>query len=103
MHISMSKILSSGIPTIGSFLQKLHIFKSTADVERGTKLCEEVTAVDEYFLRVREVVLREKQPRKSFVQPNTFVVEGSNEKAVVLKDYEASSLGVIRSWAERGV
>lgn len=99
MHIDKTKILSSGIPTIGKFLQKLHIYKSTADVAKGTQLFEEMTAVDDYFLRIREVVLRKKQPRKLFVQPNTMVENGE----VVLKDYEASYLGIIRSWAERGV
>ena len=99
MRIDRTKILSSGIPTIGKFLQKLHIFKSTADVTRGTKVFEEMSAVDDYFLRIREVVLRRKQPRKLFVQPNTVIDNGQ----VILKDYEASYLGIIRSWAERGV
>ena len=71
---------------------------------KGTKLYEEMTAVDEYFLRVREVVLRKKQPRKLFVQPNTMVVRGDDGmEEVVLKDYEASYLGIIQSWAERKV
>jgi dipeptidyl-peptidase-3 len=99
IHIDKKKILSSGIPTIGKFLQKLHVYNSTADVVNGTKLYEEMTVVDDYFLRIREVVLRKKQPRKLFVQPNTRVEGGE----VVLKDYEASYRGIIESWAERGV
>ena len=99
IRIDKKKILSSGIPTIGKFLQKLHIYKSTADVVNGTKLYEEMTAVDDYVLRIREVVLRKKQPRKLFVQPNTMVEGGE----AVLKDYEASYRGIIESWAERGV
>lgn len=97
MRIDKTKITSSGIPAIGKFLQKLHIYKSTADVINGTKLYEEMTAVDDYFLRVREVVLQKKQPRKLFVQPNTFIENGQ----VQLRDYEATYEGILRSWTER--
>ena len=104
MHFDKTRIVSCGIPTIGSFVQKLHIFISTADVVRGTKLFEEVTAVDDYFLRIREVVLRKKQPSKLFVQPNTSINKGEDgAQTVVLRDYEASREGIINSWAGRRV
>jgi dipeptidyl-peptidase-3 len=99
IRVDKTKILSSGIPAIGKFLQKLHIYKSTADVVNGTRLYEETTAVDEYFLRVREVVLRKKPRRKLFVQPNTVFENGE----LKLMDYEASYIGILQSWAEREV
>ncbi|KAK6592838.1 peptidase family M49 [Botrytis cinerea] len=75
------------IPTVGrqaveSYLQKLHIYKSIADVETGVK------------------VLKCKQPRKVFVQANTVLGEDGK---VELKEYEASCEGMIRSFAERDV
>lgn len=60
---------------------------------------ETMTAVDDYFLKVGEVVCEKRQPRRLFVQPNTKIVDGE----VVLVEYEESCAGIIRSWAEREV
>lgn len=99
IHLDSTKILTHGKPAIGDFLQKLHIYRSTADVKRGTELMETMTAVDDYFLKVGEVVCEKRQPRRLFVQPNTKIVDGE----VVLVEYEESCAGIIRSWAEREV
>jgi dipeptidyl-peptidase-3 len=99
LHLDKTKIHSHGKPAISSFLQKLHIYRSTADVKNGTELMEMMTAVDDYFLKVSDVVCEKRQPRRLFVQPNTKIVDGE----VVLVEYEESCAGVIRSWAEREV
>lgn len=99
LHLDKTKILSHGKPAIGSFLQKLHIYRSTADVKNGTELLETMTVVDDYFLKVSDAVWQKRQPRRLFVQPNMKIVDGE----VVLIDYEESCAGVIRSWAEREV
>ena len=76
------------------------IYKATADVSAGTKLYEDITHVDEWWgTKVRDEVLKQKRPRKIFVQANTIVDEGTGE--VVLKEYEASAKGMIQSYAER--
>ena len=49
--------------------------------------------------KVRKVVLQNKQPRKVFVQANTFLDEATGE--VVCKQYEPTVEGLIQSWAER--
>lgn len=99
LHLDGTKILTHGKPAIGKFLQKLHIYRSTADVKRGTELMETMTAVDDYFLKLGEVVCEKRQPRRLFVQPNTKIVDGE----VVLVEYEESCAGIIQSWAEREV
>ncbi len=85
------------------YLQKLHIYKSTADFEAGSKLYISMTTVDPKFwgTDVRNEVLRNKQPRKVFVQANT-VLDGASGK-VELKEYDASVEGMIKSYAERDV
>lgn len=85
-----------------AYLQKLHVYKCTADFEEGRRLYEGMTGVDGWWEgSVRPEVLRRKVPRKVFVQANT-VVEGEEGK-VVLREYEASGEGMIRSWADRDV
>ena len=73
------------IPTVGrkaveEYLLKLHVYKSTADVESGRELYERMTSVDENFAgKVRPAVLRAKTPRKVFVQANTVERDGKVE------------------------
>lgn len=86
---------------VAKYLQKLHIYKSTADVKTGTDFYVHMTTVDPEFWgkKVRDTVLKNKQPRKVFVQANTSVDKASGE--VSIKHYPASLVGMIESWADR--
>lgn len=98
VELDRSKIQSHGRPAINDFLQKLHVFKATADLTRGRALYDDFTAVDDWYAtKLRPEVLRQAKPRKVFVQANT-VLEGDD---VVLKEYEPTPEGMIRSFAER--
>ncbi|CCF32300.1 peptidase family M49 [Colletotrichum higginsianum] len=101
IKLDRSKILTTGRDAVGKYLQKLHVYKVTADVENGTAFYKEMTNVDMDFwgTKARNVVLKNKQPRKVFVQANTFLDEASGK--VSLKHYEASPVGMIQSWADR--
>ncbi|KAI1105219.1 putative dipeptidylpeptidase III [Jackrogersella minutella] len=103
INLDRSKILTVGRKAVGDYLQKLHIYKATADVEGGSKFYGDMTNVDpEYWgKKVRDEVLRNKQPRKVFVQANTYVDEATGK--VTLKHYDATPEGMIQSWAERNV
>jgi dipeptidyl-peptidase-3 len=99
IHLNRQQILTHGRPAVTSLLQKLGIYKATADVEAATKLYEDLTTVDAWWGGVlRDEVLRRKAPRKVFVQANTVLGEGGE---VELKEYDATCEGVIRSFAER--
>lgn len=87
---------------MGDFLQKIHIYKSTADVEHGAKyFAEEMSAVglDYWGTKVRQVVVANAQPRKVFVQANTYLDEATGN--VTCKQYEPTLEGMIQSWVER--
>jgi dipeptidyl-peptidase-3 len=88
---------------VAKYLQKLHIYKSTADVKTGTDFYVHMTTVDLDFwgTKVRNIVLANKQPRKVFVQANTTLDEASG--TVTFKHYEASLAGMIESWADRNL
>ena len=101
IHLDRSKILSHGRPAVEDLLQKLHIYKSTADVEAGKKMYDEVTSVDEWWQKLRPVVLSKKTPRKVFVQANTVLDEKTGD--VKLVEYEPTMEGLIASYAERNV
>ncbi|KAF2003272.1 dipeptidyl peptidase-like protein III [Amniculicola lignicola CBS 123094] len=99
LRLERSRILSLGRPAVEDYLQKLHIYKSTADVEAAKRMYEEITNVEPFYENlVRPAVLKNKTPRKVFVQANTVVSEGGK---VELKEYEATPQGMIQSYAER--
>jgi dipeptidyl-peptidase III len=103
IKLDRNKITTVGRKAVEAYLQKLHIYKSTADVEAGTKLYTEMTGVDSKFWgdKVRNEVLRNKQPRKVFVQANTVLDEATGRVSLV--EYEPSLEGMIKSFAERNI
>jgi dipeptidyl-peptidase-3 len=98
IRLDRTKIESHGRPAINAFLQKLQIYKATANFKAGTDLYEGITTVNEWYAqKLRPEVLRQAKPRKVFVQANTFK-EGDN---IVLKEYEPTPEGMIQSFVER--
>ncbi|KAA8904800.1 peptidase family M49-domain-containing protein [Sphaerosporella brunnea] len=100
ISLNRDQIRSHGIPAIGKYLQKLHVFKSTADFAAGKKLYDEICTVNEDMAKYREAVMRKKLPRKQFVQANTVLTP---EGKVELKEYEPTLEGLIQSYVERDV
>lgn len=100
VHLDRSKILTVGKPAVDAFLQKLHVYKMTADVTNGTAFYLDHTVVDEKFVAWRDIVISRKQPRKLFVQGNTVL---NADGTVGWVDYEPSLEGLVRSWVERRV
>ncbi|KAF2735504.1 dipeptidyl-peptidase III [Polyplosphaeria fusca] len=98
IRLERSKILSHGRPAVEKYLQKLHIFKATADFAAAKKMYEDITDVEPFYENyVRPAVLKQKTPRKVFVQANTVEKGGKVE----LKEYAATAQGMIQSYVER--
>lgn len=95
-----TKIVSHGRKAVGSYLQKLHVYKSSGDVVRGKALFAETTDVTPELSKFREIVMKKKMPRRMFVQCNTFLKEDSS---VEYREYEESPEGMILSFVERQV
>ena len=100
IKLDREKILTVGRKAVEEYLQKLHVYKCTADYDEGKRLYDEMTHVDEWWAtKLRPEVIRRKTPRKVFVQANTVERDGMVE----LKEYEPTCEGMIQSWAEREV
>ena len=100
VRVDRGKILSNGRPAVEKFLQKLHIYKMSADIDAARELYNKYTEVSkEWAEKVRPVVMSKKMPRKVFVQGNTVEKDGKVE----LKEYEPTLKGMIQSFAERDV
>ncbi|KXS18732.1 dipeptidyl-peptidase III [Gonapodya prolifera JEL478] len=99
IHMDRSKIHTTGFKAVGSFLQKLHIYKCSGDFEQGKNFYEDYTTVPEEWAGWREIVLTKKMPRKIYVQGNTKLVDGKAQWV----DYPATQEGVIQSWLDRSI
>merc|ERR1712004_716343 len=91
------KIMTVGQPAIASFLQKLNIYKATADIIAAKQMYDKYAEVSEPWASRRDIVVSRKQPRMILVQANTKLVDEKLE----LVQYDPSPEGMVKSWAER--
>ena len=49
---------------ISDLLVVLQTYKSSGSIERGAKFYNEYSEVSDFFLKIREIVLRKKKPRR---------------------------------------
>ena len=102
LTMDRSKVESVGKPAIGSFLQKLQVYKSTSDIDAARKMYDAYSAVDDErpghpWASWRDIVLDRKQPRKMMVQANTKI----EDEQLKLVEYSPSHEGMMESWRDR--
>lgn len=97
--VDRTKIIPFGKKALGDMLLKIHVYRCTADVEACGPFYENLTEVEEEHEKWRAVIVSRPEPRRKFVQCNTFLEDGK----VSLREYEATNEGMIQSWAERAV
>jgi len=98
LSLNRDKLRTSGQKAMADFLGKLHTLKSIGDYEGAEKFFDYYSQVDETMLKVREIVLANKVPRRLELQPNLQMVK---EDAPEYKEYDASFEGIIQSYCER--
>ena len=102
LTMDRSKVESVGKPAIGSFLQKLQVYKSTGDIDAARKMYDAYSAVNDErpghpWVSWRDIVLDRKQPRKMMVQANTKI----EDEQLKLVEYSPSHEGMMESWRDR--
>ncbi|KAG8890863.1 hypothetical protein FRB98_004908 [Tulasnella sp. 332] len=104
IRVDRETVLKRGREVVGKLLIDLQVRKSTADGEGATTFYTELTNPKEGWEgELRDLVLRKKQPRKIFLQPNTVVMGEGDSKDVQLKEYPLTCEGIIESFIERGI
>ncbi|KZP31688.1 aflatoxin-detoxifizyme [Athelia psychrophila] len=97
VRVDRQKVLSQGRDVAGKLLLELQVRKSTADVGAKQYYTTLTAPLPGWDAEIRDLVVKKKLPRKVFVQPNTFVVDGE----ATLKEYPLTASGVIDSFIER--
>jgi dipeptidyl-peptidase III len=90
--------MKEGKELIRKFLIILQTYKSSGAVELATKFYAEYSQVDEFFLKVRELVIIKKKPRR--IELNNNLVR-YNEKQIEPATYPESFEGIIHSYSDR--
>lgn len=98
MHIDRDKLRTTGHKALSDFLSKLHTYKCLGDYETAKEFFAHYTQVDDEMLKIRDIVIANKLPRRLELQPNLFK---QDDGQIVYKDYPESFEGIIDSYCER--
>jgi len=69
IKLDRTKIHAVGVSAVRDFLEKVQIYKSTADIENARKLIDDYGYVNDDWLKIREIIISKKQPRSLIIQP----------------------------------
>jgi len=95
--IDRERLRTVGFEGLSKFLAKLHTLKSIGDFEGAEKFFAYYSQVDETMLKVRDIIIANKIPRRLELQPNLHLMNGIPE----YKGYPESFEGIIQSYCER--
>lgn len=102
VKIDRNKIATDARKAMSELATNLHVIIMSADRSGADKLYQDLTAVDQRWLRIRDIVIRktEHDPPRIFVQANTIL---SEDGSIRLVEYNPTVEGVIQSWMKRHV
>ena len=64
LNVDRAKLRTTAFKALEEFLKKLHIYKSMGDFDEAKKMFDHYSEVDETMLRIRDIVLAHKIPRR---------------------------------------
>jgi len=101
LTVDRSKVNTSGRKAIGSFLQKLQVYRAMGDSEAGRAMFEKYSEVHmegtHPFGKWHEIVVRKRKPRMVLIMPNTRIVG----EEVELISYPETAESMVTSWVDR--
>jgi len=94
MEVKRDKIKTDGHEAIKKFLQKLHILKCIGDFDTAKEWFENYMKVDDFFMKIREIVKKNKLPRRLELMP---VITLKDDGKVEYKVYDETHEGIVKS------
>lgn len=92
-------ILIYGQELVNRILVPLHIWRCTGDVQSARPFIEKYSSVNEYFLKIRKVIIEHQIPRRLELFNN--LVLDINSMNVSLQKYPDTLEGIINSFVDR--
>lgn len=87
--VDAANMATEGRRVAGSLLQHLQQYKSTADADAGEAFYNKYSKVNEFFLKIREIVLNNQKPRKLDIYDELEVKEGQVSQKRSKSDLQA--------------
>ena len=91
-------MVKEGKELVREMLIVLQVYKSSGAADRATKWYNEYSTVDDFFLTIREIVVKNKKGRRLECNNNLFKYSDSCIQPV---NYPSSFEGIIMSYADR--
>jgi len=102
MSVNRDRIREHAFRALDTFLHKLHVYKSIGDFDTAKAFFDHYSQVDETMMRVANIVVANKLPRRLELQPNLRLETGADgAQQVAYAGYEASFDGIVQSYIER--
>lgn len=98
IKINKENLIKHGKALVEKILTHLHIYKATGDYENAKKFYDKYSEVDDYYLKIREILLANETPRRIELYHNLKVNE---DKTISIVEYPDTVLGVIESYVDR--
>lgn len=96
VRVDRSKIMTEGLPHLEKFLLRLQVYKTTGNINEAAKMFEHYSDVNEYHLKIRDMVNSKKKPRPVYVQPSLTI----NGDSVQVVSYPSTNVGLIQSFID---
>lgn len=97
INLNKDHVMGEGRRLVEEFLMLLQVYKTTGDIVNGRAFFEKYSQVDEEMLKVRQIVIENKLPRRLECNMNLKLTEDG----VDVINYEPSHQGIIESFADR--
>jgi len=91
--VDRNMILKEGLTRLKQYLVALQVYRSTGDFENCSKWFNEYSQVDEFHLKLRDIIIKKGKPRAIYIQP--YLTMKNN--LVTLEDYPPTLDGLITS------
>ena len=97
IKLDKSLIKTAGLDCVRDYLQHLHVYKCSGDVEQGSKYFIDRSTVTPDLASLRDIVVSKRLPRRQFIQANSHI----NGEKVSLVEYEETPQGMLQSFLDR--
>ena len=98
INVNKENIIKHGKALVEKILTHLHIYKATGDFENGKIFYDKYSAVDEYYLKIREIVIANETPRRLELNHN---LKMNDDKTTSIVEYPETAEGIIQSSVDR--
>ena len=98
INVNKDNIMKHGKALVEKILTHLHIYKATGDFENAKIFYDKYSTVNDYYLKIRDILIANETPRRLELYHNLKV---NDDKTISIVEYPETLEGVIESFVDR--